>query len=88
MGHTVTEEILSGKHLFSCSAFFFRKSTKIGSVDLISADYPSEQKRCAICTYHKDFLPINVNNVKLFEWMLKLSSECKWETVHYWFIVH
>ena len=36
---------------------------RIPSYELISIDPPSNQKRGGICIYHKDFLPIKVNNV-------------------------
>ena len=35
----------------------------IPGYELIRADHPSNQKRDGICIYHKDFLPIKVNNI-------------------------
>ena len=36
---------------------------KIPGYELIRVDHPSNQKRGGICIYHKDFLPVKVNNI-------------------------
>ena len=52
----------------------------IPGYELIRADHPSNQKRDGICIYHKDFLPIKVNNISCLR-NFKFQSECIWETV-------
>ena len=37
--------------------------SKIPGYELIRFDHPSNQKRGGTCIYHKDFLPIKVNNI-------------------------
>ena len=36
---------------------------KIPDYKLIRVDHPSYQKRGGICIYHKDFLPVKVNDI-------------------------
>ena len=40
---------------------------------LIRIDHPSNQKRSSICVYHKDFLPIKVNNVSYLKECLNFN---------------
>ena len=46
---------------------------KIPGYELIRFDHPSNQKRGGICIYHKDFLPIKVNNVSCLKEYLNFS---------------
>ena len=46
---------------------------KIPSYELIRVDHPSNQKRGSICIYHKDFLPIKVNNISCLKECLNFS---------------
>ena len=40
---------------------------------LIRVNYPSNQKRGGICIYHKDFLPIKVNNISCLKECLNFN---------------
>ena len=46
---------------------------KIPGYELIRVDHPSNQKRGGICIYHKDFLPIKVNNISCLKECLNFS---------------
>ena len=46
---------------------------KIPGYELIRVDHPSNQKRGGICIYHKDFLPIKINNVSCLKEYLNFS---------------
>ena len=46
---------------------------KIPGYELIRTDLPSNQKRGGICIYHKDFLPIKVNNISCLKECLNFS---------------
>ena len=46
---------------------------KIPGYELIRFDHPSNQKRGGICIYHKDILPIKVNNVSCLKECLNFS---------------
>ena len=46
---------------------------KIPGYELIRVDHPSKQKRGGICMYHKEFLPIRVNNISCLKESLNFS---------------
>ena len=46
---------------------------KIPGYELIRVDYSSNQKRGGICIYHKDFLPVKVNNISCLKECLNFS---------------
>ena len=46
---------------------------KIPGYGLITVDHPSNQKQSGICIYHKDFLPIKVNNISCLKKCLNFS---------------
>ena len=46
---------------------------KIPGYELIRVDHSSNQKRVGICIYHKDFLPIKVNNISCLKECLNFS---------------
>ena len=52
---------------------------KIPGYELIRADQPSNQKPGGICIYHKDFLPIKVNNVSCLKECLNFSLSVHWK---------
>ena len=52
---------------------------KVAGYELIRFDHPSNQKRGGICIYHKDFLPIKVNNVSCLKECLNFSLSAYWK---------
>ena len=55
--------------------------------ELIWVDYPSNQKRGGICIYHKDFLPIKVDNESCLKECLNFSlsvygKQCNITLIH------
>ena len=60
---------------------------KIPGYKLVRADRPSNQKRGCICIYHKDFLPIKVNNISCLKKCLNFSlsvyrKQCNITLIH------
>ena len=60
---------------------------KIPGYELIRTDLPSNQKRGGICIYHKDFLPIKVNNISCLKKCLNFSlsvyrKQCNITLIH------
>ena len=49
---------------------------RIPGSELIRVDHPSNQKWGGICIYHKDFLPVKVNNVSCLKRIFKFQFEC------------
>ena len=55
---------------------------------LIRVDYPSNKKRVNICIYHKDFLPIKVNDVSYLKKCLNFNlsengKQCNTTLIYY-----
>ena len=46
---------------------------KIPGYELSRVDHPSNQKRGGICVYHKDFLPLKVNNISCLKKCLNFN---------------
>ena len=55
------------------NTLFDSENLKIRGYGLIRVDHPSSQKRGGICIYHKDFLPIKVNNISCLKERLNFS---------------
>ena len=52
---------------------FDSANLKIPGYELIRVDHPSNQKRGGICVYHKDFLPLKVNNISCLKKCLNFN---------------
>ena len=52
---------------------------QISGYELIRVDHPRNQKRGGICIYHKDFLPIELNNVSCLKECLNFSLSVYWK---------
>ena len=52
---------------------FVNDNLWIPGYKLIMVDHPSNQKRGGICIYHKDLLPIKVNNISCFKECLNFN---------------
>ena len=63
---------LSETHL-NHDALSDNDNLKIPCYELIRFDHPAIQKRGGTCLYHKDFLPIKVNNISCLKELLNFS---------------
>ena len=61
---------------------------KIPGYELIRVDHPSNQKRGGICIYHKDFLPIKVNNVSCLKECFNFSLSVYGKQCNITLIIH
>ena len=53
---------MSIRNYLNHDILFDDDNLRIPGYKLIRVDHPLDQKRGGICIYHKDFLPIKVNN--------------------------
>ena len=82
-----TYDICLSKTFLNRDTLFNNNLPKPG-YKLIRADHPSNQKRGSICIYHKDFLPIKVNNVNYLKECLNFNLSVNGKQTNITLIYH